>query len=61
MTYVANFSEIITERMQKWCADADNVLAVMIHDEGNAKPSTTVTIAELPMSEKLEKFVEDVK
>lgn len=58
---LANLSEIITERMQKWCSDSDNVLAVMIHDEENGRPNTVVTIAELPVSEKLEKFVEDVK
>ena len=48
--------------MQKWCSDSDNVLAVMIHDEeANGTPNTVVSIAELPMPEKLEKFVEDVK
>ncbi|XP_065205095.1 nuclear receptor-binding protein isoform X2 [Planococcus citri] len=58
----ANLSEIITERMQKWCSDSDNVLAVMIHDEEtNGTPNTIVSIAELPVPEKLEKFVEDVK
>lgn len=47
--------------MQKVCSNTDNVIAVMVHDKEKGRPDTVITIAELPMPEKLEKFVEDVK
>lgn len=46
--------------MQNSCYSSENEFAVMKHSSSN-EPDTVITFAELTVSEKLEKFVEDVK
>lgn len=47
--------------MQKRYSSSENEFALMKHDSSLNKPDTVITYGELTMSEKLEKFVEDVK
>ena len=47
--------------MQDWYSKAENVFAVMKRDANDDEPSRVITFGEIALSEKLEKFVEDVK
>lgn len=46
--------------MQDWYSKAKNIFAVMKHDTISSEP-TVITFGDITLSEKLEKFVEDVR
>lgn len=57
-TVVANISETITDEVMQRLFGPDVVVAEIIHPD---RPGVQMKMSDVPVAEKLEKFVEDVK
>lgn len=57
---IANISETITDEVVHKLYGPDVVVAEIIHPDPN-RPSLQMRMSDVPVTEKLEKFVEDVK
>lgn len=57
--FPANISETITDEVVQKLYGPDVVVAEIIHPDG--RPGVQMRMSDVPVTEKLEKFVEDVK